>query len=152
MAREYTDGEIRQYIREVVREAKSTANVDTGYLKRSIRGDLIGRNRSVEFREIFYGAYNENSKLLEIAQRIMPNDINWKIVYENEEGDETTIKGRTRTGRTIRRSSIGSNVTGIITPYKEISKLLRTYNALVCFDAAASPDFRKSTTNTHNKL
>jgi len=109
MAREYTDGEIRQYIREVVREAKSAANVDTGYLKRSIRGDLIGRNRSVEFREIFYGAYNENSKLLEIAQRIMPNDINWKIVYENEEGDETTIKGRTRTGRTIRRSSISSN-------------------------------------------
>ena len=109
MAREYTDGEIRQYIREAVREAKSTANVDTGYLKRSIRGDLIGRNRSVEFREIFYGAYNENSKLLEIAQRIMPNDINWKIVYENEEGDETTIKGRTRTGRTIRRSSITSN-------------------------------------------
>ena len=109
MAREYTDGEIRQYIREVVREAKSTANVDTGYLKRSIRGDLIGRNRSVEFREIFYGAYNENSKLLEIAQRVMPNDINWKIVYENEEGDETTIKGRTRTGRSIRRSSISSN-------------------------------------------
>lgn len=109
MAREYTDGEIRQYIREVVREAKSTANVDTGFLKRSIRGDLIGRNRSVEFREIFYGAYNENSKLLEIAQRIMPNDINWKIVYENEEGDETTIKGKTRTGRTIRRSSISSN-------------------------------------------
>lgn len=109
MAREYTDGEIRQYIREVVREAKSTANVDTGFLKRSIRGDLIGRNRSVEFREIFYGAYNENSKLLEIAQRIMPNDINWKIVYENEEGDETTIKGTTRTGRTIRRSSISSN-------------------------------------------
>ena len=97
MAREYTDGEIRQYIREVVREAKSTANVDTGFLKRSIR------------REIFYGAYNENSKLLEIAKRIMPNDINWKIVYENEEGDETTIKGRTRTGRTIRRSSINSN-------------------------------------------
>ena len=109
MPREYTDGEIRQYIREVVREAKSTANVDTGFLKRSIRGDLIGRNRSVEFREIFYGAYNENSKLLEIAQRIMPNDINWKIVYENEEGEEATIKGTTRTGRTIRRSSISSN-------------------------------------------
>lgn len=108
MPREYTDAEIRQYIREVVSEAKKTANVDTGFLKRSIRGDLIGRNRSVEFREIFYGAYNENSKLLEIAQRIMPNDINWKIIYEDEEGDETTIKGTNRTGRTIRRSSITS--------------------------------------------
>ncbi len=108
MAREYTDAEIKQYIREVVSEAKKSAHVDTGFLKRSIRGDLIGRNRSVEFREIFYGAYNENSKLLQIAQRIMPNDIDWKIIYENEEGEQTTIKGTTRTGRTIRKSSITS--------------------------------------------
>jgi len=108
MSREYTDGEIKQYIREVVFEAKRSANVDTGFLKRSIRGDLIGRNRTVEFREIFYGAYNENSKLLEIAKRVMPNDIDWKIIYENEEGEQTTIEGKTRTGRTIRRSSITS--------------------------------------------
>lgn len=108
MPREYTDAEIKQYIREVVSEAKKSAHVETGFLKRSIRGDLIGRNRSVEFREIFYGAYNDNSKLLEIAQRIMPKNINWKIIYEDEEGDETTIKGTTRTGRTIRRSSISS--------------------------------------------
>ena len=112
MAREYTNGEIRQYIREVVREAKNTANVDTGLLKQSIRGDLIGRNRSVEFRQVVYGAYNQNSKLLEIAQRIMPNDINWKIIYEDEEGGETDVVGRTRTGRTIRRSSISSNNIG----------------------------------------
>lgn len=108
MSREYTDGEIRQYIREVVSEAKRSANVDTGFLKRSIKGALIGRNRSVEFREIFYGAYNENSKLLEIAQRIMPSDIDWKLIYEDEEGGETTIKGTTRTGRAIRRSTITS--------------------------------------------
>ena len=108
MSREYTDGEIRQYIREVVSEAKRSANVDTGFLKRSIKGALIGRNRSVEFREIFYGAYNENSKLLEIAQRIMPSGIEWKLIYEDEEGGETTIKGTTRTGRTIRRSTITS--------------------------------------------
>ena len=36
---------------------------------------------------------------------------------------------------------IASNVTGIITPYKKISKLLRKYNALVCFDAAASSPY-----------
>jgi len=36
---------------------------------------------------------------------------------------------------------IASNVTGIITPYKEISKLLREYKALVCFDAAASSPY-----------
>lgn len=36
---------------------------------------------------------------------------------------------------------IASNVTGIITCYKEISTLLRTYNAIVCFDAAASSPY-----------
>ena len=33
---------------------------------------------------------------------------------------------------------IASNVTGIITPFKKISKILRKYSALVCFDAASS--------------
>ena len=36
---------------------------------------------------------------------------------------------------------IASNVTGIITPYEEISKILRSYNAIVCFDAAASSPY-----------
>ena len=36
---------------------------------------------------------------------------------------------------------IASNVTGIITPYEEISKMLRSYNAIVCFDAAASSPY-----------
>jgi len=105
---QYSDAEIRQFIRKVVREAKDTANVDTGFLKRSIKGDLIGRNRSVEFREIFYGAYNNNSRLIEIANRIMPNDIQWKVIFIDEEGKETAIKGKTRTGRTISRKAITS--------------------------------------------
>ncbi len=36
---------------------------------------------------------------------------------------------------------IASNVTGIITPYEEISRILRSYNAIVCFDAAASSPY-----------
>lgn len=104
----YSDAEIREYIRRVVREAKDTARVDTGYLKRSIKGDLIGRNKSVEFREIFYGAYNNNSRLVQIAERIMPRDIPWKIIFVDEEGREEEIKGKTRTGRTISRKSITS--------------------------------------------
>ncbi|WP_121628428.1 aminotransferase class V-fold PLP-dependent enzyme [Poseidonibacter antarcticus] len=36
---------------------------------------------------------------------------------------------------------IASNVTGIITKYEEISKILRKYNAIVCFDAAASSPY-----------
>jgi selenocysteine lyase/cysteine desulfurase len=37
---------------------------------------------------------------------------------------------------------IASNVTGTITPYAEISVLLRRYGATVCFDAAASSPYR----------
>ncbi len=36
---------------------------------------------------------------------------------------------------------IASNATGIITPYEKISKLLREYGALVCFDAAATSPY-----------
>ena len=105
---QYSDAEIRQFIRRVVRESKDAAKVDTGFLKRSIRGALIGRDKSVEFREIFYGAYNNNSRLVEIANRIMPNDIQWKVIFIDEEGKETAIKGKTRTGRTISRKAITS--------------------------------------------
>lgn len=36
---------------------------------------------------------------------------------------------------------IASNVTGMITPYAEISSVLRRYGAVVCFDAAASSPY-----------
>ncbi len=36
---------------------------------------------------------------------------------------------------------IASNATGIITPYREISALLKRYGALVCFDAAATSPY-----------
>jgi selenocysteine lyase/cysteine desulfurase len=36
---------------------------------------------------------------------------------------------------------IASNVTGTITPYAEISTILRRYDAIVCFDAAASSPY-----------
>ena len=34
--------------------------------------------------------------------------------------------------------STASNVTGIVSPYEKISKLLRQYNAIIAFDSAAS--------------
>jgi hypothetical protein len=108
----YTDGEIRQYIREVVREAKDTAKVDTGFLRRSIKGALIGRDKSIEFEQIVYGAYNNNSRLIQIAERIVPNDLKWKVTFINEDGETTEVKGKTRTGRTIVRRQITSESIG----------------------------------------
>tara|TARA_R110000850_G_scaffold105131_1_gene216031 strand:+ start:138 stop:557 length:420 start_codon:yes stop_codon:yes gene_type:complete len=108
----YTDGEIRQFIREVVREAKDTAKVDTGFLRRSIKGALIGRDKSIEFEQIVYGAYNNNSRLIQIAERIVPNDLKWKVTFINEDGETTEVKGKTRTGRTIVRRQITSESIG----------------------------------------
>ncbi len=90
---EYSIGQIRQFIREVVREAKDTAKVETGYLKRSIKGDWIGRTKSVEFRQVFYGAENGNSKLFEIATRVMPKDLKWKVILIGEENEDVSIMG-----------------------------------------------------------
>ena len=118
----YTDGELRTFIRDVVREAKRTSNIDTGFLRRSIKGDIIGRNKSVEFRQIFYGAYNDNSQLIEIAERIMPRDVQWKVIFLDEQGSETEIQGKTRTGRTIVRKQITSDTFGT----SKIKQLLRS--------------------------
>lgn len=106
----YTDGELKTIIRDVVREAKRQARIDTGYLKRSIRGDIFGKNRVLEFRQVVYGVYNENSKLVEIAEKMIPKDIQWRVILEDEDGNETQAKGVTRTGRKVRRSSIGNLV------------------------------------------
>lgn len=90
----------------VVKEAKASSKVDTGYLRRSIRG--VYWKNIVTFREIFYGAYGENSKLVEIAKRTMPKDIPWEVIFVDEDGRETTIEGKSKTGRTISRKSISS--------------------------------------------
>ena len=103
---EYSDSEIKSIIKKVVTEAKSSANVDTGFLKRSIRGNLF--RGKVTFREVFYGAYNDNSKLVDIAKRLMPKEIDWEVIFVDEEGRETPIEGKTKTGRKISRKSITS--------------------------------------------
>lgn len=103
----YSDAEIREYIRRVVRETKDTARVDTGYLKRSIRGNWFGGIAT--FREIVYGAYNGNAQLIENAKRIMPKDIPWQVIFVDEDGKEQSIEGKTKTGRTIRRKEITSD-------------------------------------------
>lgn len=108
---QYTDAQIKQYIREVVSETKKTANVDTGFLKRSIRGNTT-RSGVVEFREMFYGAYNDNAKLVENAKKIMPVDLPWKVIFEDEDGRVTTVEATTRTGRKISRKSVTSENSG----------------------------------------
>lgn len=91
---------------EVVRATRKTAKVDTGLLKRSIRATL--ERNTIVFREIYYGAYNENSKLLENAKKIMPAEIDWKVIFVDEEGREKTIEATTKTGRKIKAKQVSS--------------------------------------------
>lgn len=104
----YSEQEIRVYAQKVVDATKKTANYDTGFLYRSIKYSYYRKTGKLEFREAFYGAYNDNSDLVQNAIRMMPKDIDWRVVFEDEEGDEVSIKGQTRTGRTISARSISS--------------------------------------------
>lgn len=135
---ERTKVEINKYIQQVVREAKRTANVETGFLKRSIRGNYF--KGIVTFRQVFYGAYNNNSKLIEIAQRIMPKDIDWRVIFVDEEGRETTVKGETRTGRKIQRKSISSLSIGT-SKIKDFLKKLKANAAKKISEAEGDREF-----------
>jgi hypothetical protein len=121
---QYSVQEIKAYVKKVVDVSKSDAKVDTGFLKRSIRGNWF--RDIATFREVFYGAYNENSKLLENAKRIMPNDIPWRVIFVDEDGNEAAVKGKTKTGRKISRKEIGSeniqskNIKALIASIKSI--------------------------------
>jgi hypothetical protein len=74
---------------------------------------------------VFYGAYNENSRLIENAKKMIPNDIVWTVVFVDEDGTETKIEGKSRTGRKISRKEIGSenisskNIKALIASIKE---------------------------------
>lgn len=126
----YSTAEINQYIKKVVDETKSTAKVDTGFLKRSIRGNWF--KGIATFREVFYGAYNGNSNLVSNAKAIMPKDIPWRVIFVDEEGRETPVEGITKTGRTISRKSISSE--NISTD--KIKKLISLINAKKKVDRA----------------
>lgn len=91
---------------EVVRASRKDARVDTGLLKRSIRATL---NKGViEFREIYYGAFNENSKLIKNAQKMMPKGIEWRVIFVDENGLEKRVTTETRTGRKISTRQVTS--------------------------------------------
>lgn len=103
---EYSVHEIKNFIKKVVEETKSSAAVDTGFLKRSIRGNWF--NGIATFREVFYGAYNGNAELIENAKRIMPSAIPWQVIFVDEDGRETKVEARSRTGRAIKVKSINT--------------------------------------------
>jgi len=99
------EAEIRAIATDIVQKAKATAHVDQGTLKRSIAFTYV--RGVVTFRQIFYGVYNENSKLEELARRYMPNGVPYKIEL-TEMGGKTVEISRSKTGRRSQKSAVAS--------------------------------------------
>ncbi len=95
----------RAIAQDIVNEAKRTARVDQGTLKRSIRYTV--RNGVFEFRQTYYGIYGDNSNLEELVRKKMPNGTPYKIILLNVDGT-VNESGKTKQGRTSQRSSIGA--------------------------------------------
>lgn len=81
---------------QVVDRSKKTAHVDTGALKRSINY-TVARGQIV-FRQLFYGQYYDNSKLIQNAARIMKG-IPYTIEEMDEEGNVQKALYKAASGR-----------------------------------------------------
>jgi len=81
----------------VVDMSKKTAHVDTGALKRSINY-TVARGQIV-FRQLFYGQYHDNSKLIQNAAKIMKG-IPYTIEELDEEGNVQKALYKVASGRT----------------------------------------------------
>lgn len=105
MATRLTEGEIRAVAQTIVDKSKRSARVDTGALRRSISYTYV--NNVLIFRELYYGQYGRNSELEKNCINLVPNGIEWKIIYTKFGGDTLEV-GRTRTGRATQRNVISN--------------------------------------------
>lgn len=110
----------------VVEKAKSTAHVDTGALKRSINY-TIARGQIV-FRQLFYGQYNDNSKLIQYANSMMKG-IPYTIEELDEEGNvykrhTKAASGRASTSPEPKKSSYRAGRNSSLNARALIDKLL----------------------------
>jgi hypothetical protein len=99
------EAEIRAIAASVVRKAKSSAKVDQGTLKRSIAYTYV--RGLVTFRQIFWGDFGDNSQLEDIARRMMPNGVNYKITLTRL-GGGTYEAGKVKEGRVSQKNALGS--------------------------------------------
>lgn len=95
-----TESEIRSIAERIVKDSKNTAHVDTGYLKRSIYY-VIDERGKLEFGEVFYGQFGENSDLEENIKKYLPLDIPYSLIWTDENGMPYEAIRKTASGRII---------------------------------------------------
>ena len=109
-----TEAEIRDIAKSIVTKAKATARVDQGTLKRSIAYTYI--KGEVVFRQIFWGAFGDNSLLEKLASQYMPYGVPYRIIL-TQLGGATYEKGKTKQGRTTQKKALASTTTSMLKKY-----------------------------------
>lgn len=94
-----------------------------------------------KFPNVFVGAYEHHSNEISYREGLC----HLKRISLNEEGlldiQELEDELAKTQGQIIGSFNIASNVTGIVSPYEKISKLLRAKNAIIAFDMASSSPY-----------
>lgn len=88
-----TDKEIRPIAQAIVNEAKATARVDQGTLKRSI-SYTVDQGVYI-FRQMYYGDFNDNSQLERIIRHKFPRGVPYRVSLLDLNGrvkEQTRIK------------------------------------------------------------
>lgn len=109
-----TESEIRDIAKSIVTKAKATARVDQGTLKRSIAYTYI--KGEVIFRQIFWGAFGDNSLLEKLASQYMPYGVPYRIIL-TQLGGATYEKGKTKQGRTTQKKALASTAPSMLKKY-----------------------------------
>jgi selenocysteine lyase/cysteine desulfurase len=126
----------------------------TAHILYSILGEYLEDEKSVQFKQflknhqpvVFIGPYEHHSNeviwregLATVVKVRLGRDGGIDLLHLEDLLTNPAYQNRLRIGC----FSAASNVTGMISPVKEITKLLHRYNALACFDYAASAPYVK---------
>ena len=118
----------------------------------TLLGDAIGPEKLAAFKDhlkknqpvVFVGPYEHHSNEISWRENLatvvtvrMDQDGGIDLAHLEELLQDPAYKGRQRIGS----FSAASNVTGIISPVHEIAVLLHRYDAIACFDYAASAPY-----------
>jgi selenocysteine lyase/cysteine desulfurase len=131
----------------------------TGYMLNSILGEYLENEKRDKFEQflknhqpvVFIGPYEHHSNeviwregLATVIKVRLGKDGGIDLFHLEDLLTRPAYQNRLRIGS----FSAASNVTGMISPVKEITKLLHRHNALACFDYAASAPYVKIDMNS----
>lgn len=103
--------------------------------------EILALKEPKNLPHVFVGAYEHHSNEISYREGLC----HLHRISLNSEGlldiDELRESVKSTQGQIIGSFNVASNVTGIITPYAEVSKILREKNAIVALDMASSSPY-----------